>query len=1467
MEQNIKRKARTTQTKAGVAAISQKSKTSSKKPKVEKGAAVKSSQQKQAVVSEPIETGKPIAPQTIYAPDEATHVQLNDEFDTSLITRSPKLAKSKLPQLVVTDRVGSGDALGNARFNFDPKTKEASVIEFSPISPKAQEQNADDPGTLAAMDARPFFDNTIKALAQAGVKSVDLSVTNEFVKPKIKQAVDNGLLTPTEKAGVYTVNNAVEIKIQPTPQRFDTSTPVKPNEIEAVTHNPVQEKSRYFDTMRKAQSVIRQIAGDNVAVEFWDSISGVTEDGRMIDLRGYKFKDTIAVGLKINESNGFDPLETSAHEAFHFVYNWLPDSDRALVESERASLQKYTKRHYRKAYNTDLPDIDLNSFDAEEIGALAFGMYAKRRLDGVETSQTGALKVLNKVFNILKKLGNFFAGRGYKTADDVFRNVFNGDYADNGKLSTDTQIKLQQTLVEENKQKIEDRNNRQYYANTEPIDIAGDKSVGKYVDEQVQKLKDVGANSKVAGEYGMMAYLFDLSKSIPGIARTNEVVAGAYRMLRSMFEETRSVLAQFHVDTQNLIANGPYTLIAADAMDFLSDSGQVPTISHTNKTVTYLNKEGKKVVLKGQSYESFVELHRMFKDILEMQDNLLTNDLPDDLMDFREHEKYINEKGDKATPSELKRLEIRRKLNMMWSSDRVYFPQMRFGDYGIKVTKPGKDGKEEMVGFWMIQSDPFTKPFKWMDTGLVDKKEEARVRQEIEAKYGNMKGHKISGTFRLTNNDVANLFSHNKMAAEEVMSGYMGDAISEQLAEQLGLPYERVKGELSNINAALSNDSAFLDKFEKKIDKMFGPREGFDGYSKDYLRVIDAYFKNYPRAIIQGKHRRAVNKYRVALAGSQVNSKIKDMINKLIDYSTSPQADMALIRQINFFSTLGMNPASAVLQLTTLATSLPATLMQFGSFADVYTTIGRSSVDAGKILNRINDKGLGGLLIGQTSGGERLASFTRTRDVLKGLNLTDSEIQLIVDLYAQGDILPVMVQNDMLGELPNANFANKSMYKMRLGGNKLLEVLAGPMATTEQYSRLASALATHRIVTKQDSGVIYDTLKTDQNFMESVRVNQLKGMAEDSAIYMAAVQNSVDNTHAVFGKFARNWNQRGLPGALPFAFMNFPIQAMEYLFHLVKGGLRNDPGKRRAVAYLLASMFMMGGLAGMPAWDLWKTLIEKISYLTTNEKIDLNYEISTMLKESANLPVPVVDAITKGSLSVILNADVGARLSPSFFWQGLATSALKGQMEVTKAMGVQGSLLDNTARRVQQWDAGEVTFPEMLGYSLTPVFVRNAMDALIAWPNDGVRTGKGTMIITPDEVTAGQQALKALGFNPMEVSKGTQAEYAAYIKTHGADQYKSAKTSELANIKYDIWRAGQQGDDKRIDKLRGEYSTKYQDLLEFLRSHGDGQLSARSVDGVKSSIDQKFQAKKNPSKKPSKKDTEALRKARENLGL
>ena len=236
------------------------------------------------------------------------------------------------------------------------------------------------------------------------------------------------------------------------------------------------------------------------------------------------------------------------------------------------------------------------------------------------------------------------------------------------------------------------------------------------------------------------------------------------------------------------------------------------------------------------------------------------------------------------------------------------------------------------------------------------------------------------------------------------------------------------------------------------------------------------------------------------------------------------------------------------------------------------------------------------------------------------------------------------------------------------------------------------------------------------------------------------------------------------------------------------------------------------------------------------------------------MPSPLAHAVMQGGISALTQTNSGARMSLPFFWQGLLGSALKGDVGVTDAMGIQGGMINNAYKQFDKWGRGDQTLAESALMSLSPVFIRNAYTGLVGWPTDGVKTGRGQVLLTPEDISIADSLKKVVGLSPRKTSDASTATYVQSLKATGSNEYLSGRKNEAANLRLEIFRAGQKGDTEKVQALQKEYRALYQETLEFMRKINGGVLSARQIDGLQSAIDQIYQQKKNPEKKRNAKE-------------
>ena len=123
-----------------------------------------------------------------------------------------------------------------------------------------------------------------------------------------------------------------------------------------------------------------------------------------------------------------DPAETAYHEAWHAAQDLGLANDRELkvlrAPAELARMRAFVAKSKGQRTADNMPPI--------EIEAYAFGVYASALHEGRPPPRFHAMTngVFARLYDLVRRLRNFFAGRGFQTVEDVIRRFQRGDMTD-----------------------------------------------------------------------------------------------------------------------------------------------------------------------------------------------------------------------------------------------------------------------------------------------------------------------------------------------------------------------------------------------------------------------------------------------------------------------------------------------------------------------------------------------------------------------------------------------------------------------------------------------------------------------------------------------------------------------------------------------------------------------------------------------------------------------------------------------------------------------------------------------------------------------------------------------------------------------------------------------------------------------------------------------------------------------------
>jgi hypothetical protein len=222
--------------------------------------------------------------------------------------------------------------------------------------------------------------NVVLENKKSAVPTEEQIVPAEFVPNEPATPAD--MVTPAEYAYLEPVNPSF---------RAEVATP--------YTDKFLADQDKLIDGIRKS---LDKMGLKDVSLKIADSLQRRV-DGKMEDINGAYFDKMILLSLAGDNIN-----RTMTHEALHAMKDlgFFSPRDWKMLEFKAQSLWM-KKYDIVSKYGNETPEIQI-----EEAIAHAFADMS---------AQPGAIKaIMSKAINILKRIGNFLRGQGYRTADDIF---------------------------------------------------------------------------------------------------------------------------------------------------------------------------------------------------------------------------------------------------------------------------------------------------------------------------------------------------------------------------------------------------------------------------------------------------------------------------------------------------------------------------------------------------------------------------------------------------------------------------------------------------------------------------------------------------------------------------------------------------------------------------------------------------------------------------------------------------------------------------------------------------------------------------------------------------------------------------------------------------------------------------------------------------------------------------------------
>lgn len=859
------------------------------------------------------------------------------------------------------------------------------------------------------------------------------------------------------------------------------------------------------------------------------------------------------------------------------------------------------------------------------------------------------------------------------------------------------------------------------------------------------------------------------------VAAVHKEFTPVYRTAISQMETRDKFIAEFgadvkaydHLDQQGkenvnkVLELGRLTsaVYSADALrDGVANTGEKSTVVMVGgkpfvtkeRVQALLTEAGEVVKLNEQEIKAYQDLRRMFDHALDKMRDVTLEE-----MGFGEFagqgnaaKKIIATIDDKTPPEKAERIKnIAAFVAEIEQAKRAgYVPLARYGDYVVTV-------KEKVADVSFVEDDKE----HYIAKGLPDSfaPELVEMGAERNAEGWRIKKSQKQDVERLTEKTIYSTKVETGLGdiLNERRAGKVDDikavkeAIDKARAEWVGKnPNRRIVAfktrekktdqpvKLADVDAlaeVANIDNGTWDAVRDKLAdaiKAKGFRRHFfhsdnvPGYTGDFERSIADYVIGMSGYLSRRQH---MKKWENAVSGINEKPKLFEYASKYRNYVNDPQEELAMVKQIGFFTYIAGVLASAFANLTQVPLMTLPTLGQVAPLPLLTKEIGRAYKDAARMI----------------SAGVGLDMFdpnkapADVRDILK-------------EAWAEGSFVPLESFDLMM----TARQRNVGARKGVKAFNKATQIIALGFTFAERMNRLVTFIAAARVAQKR-----------------AVQENAKRVLAGDALARAEVLRNwnpksfaewAVDESQYRMGKANRPSVMRGVGSAI-MQFKGFMLQTMEAWYRMA--ALHGKEGKYAAAASLLA-LYSLSGLWGLPGADDLRELLESIYKTITGKDLDLKTELRAWIARTSG----------SNALSQIVTKGASYPLGVDLTRVGMGSIVPDSPLA---AAGIPFDILIGRPKRAfEKMSAGDEL--GALG-ELSPNFLKHWLVSG-SWALDGVRDKQGNLILAPDELGNGDLAMKAIGFQPSIVTDVRDYEYAQRRQETAVDGLKRSYTNKLA---------------------------------------------------------------------------------------
>ena len=447
-------------------------------------------------------------------------------------------------------------------------------------------------------------------------------------------------------------------------------------------------------------------------------------------------------------------------------------------------------------------------------------------------------------------------------------------------------------------------------------------------------------------------------------------------------------------------------------------------------------------------------------------------------------------------------------------------------------------------------------------------------------------------------------------------------------------------------------------------------------------------------------------------------------------------------------------------------------------------------------------------LIGAMSLDKNIGAYINV-DKIRGLS--PDEREALNWAYKTGTVR-AQINPELMGM--DAGLLKTKGGKIGAAMKRYFDIGSSVVSVTEEMNKVAAFLAAYKYANNPQAVA---------NWKKAFANNErAKAIIEAGSDPRAIAAFMTETTTFIGGQIEKPPILRGA-GGVAFQFSQYPLQVAHLMYQNFS---KMGPRGKQAGLFTLLTMFSVSGLLfAIPFGDDAINIFEWLTEQITGKKSDFRLETQQMLVDMFGGGPEAqrdAEALLYGPFRSLLGLNIGERI-------GFTSMLPEMSNPITAIPALSGSLGKIEEFKNRKPDQPIAAYTALL----SPIMgkgVTDVMRGLVVFPQEGYRTQFGSNIKSAEDMTAGEEFARTLGFQSADIARLVRAKRAGEDISTGTAGAERNNTRRLGKLLADAIRMERKGDMAGAERLREEFGSEVRDISEqFQKDIESGNLE----DGVK----------------------------------